>query len=476
MKLPFNESSAVLIVDDEPNTLVSFEVTLQTLGINNVITCQDSRNVISVLEEVDVRLIFLDLIMPYVSGREILQQVKQLFPEIPVIIITGINEVESVVECLKAGAFDYIVKPVARERLLASVIRGLEINNLRQENVNLTRQVLDDKLKFPEAFAQIVTKNRKMFSLFKYCEAVAEGFQPILITGETGAGKELIAQSIHNLTKNKKPMTVVNVAGLDDQTFSDTLFGHIKGAFTGADHERPGLVKQAENGTLFLDEIGDLKETSQIKLLRFLENREYFPLGADKAKSSSAHVVVATNKNFEKAVAVGQFRKDLYYRLNTHHIHIPPLRERKDDIPLLLDYFIQEAADEFAIRKPEYSAELVNILQTYHFPGNIREFKSIVYDAVSTSRTSRKISIELIKQKVFFQSSPTGEQEDFTRQETIDGCDWVCQFCQLPTLKDASLALVQEAMRRANNKQSIAAAMLGITPQAMSQRLKRLTE
>ena len=459
----------ILLVDDEAHTLASFDIALRSSGLNNTIRCQDSREVITILQKQDIDLLLLDLMMPHVSGQEILAQVKQDFPDIPVIIVSGVNELDTAVQCMREGAFDFVSKPVDVERLLPSIRRAMEVRHLRDENIRLSKNLLGDTLENPDAFSRIITQSPKMRAVFQYCEAIAAGQTPILITGETGVGKELISQVLHKLSGRQNDLVAVNVAGVDDHIFSDTLFGHIKGAFTGADRTRQGLVEKAANGTLFLDEVGDLGGASQVKLLRFLEEREFYPLGSDVAKTSNARIIVATQADLEEHCESGNFRKDLYYRLKTHHVQIPPLRERCEDISLLLDYFLEMAAQEYGKEKPTYHKELLTHLQAYHFPGNIRELKSMVYDAVST-HTSKMLSAESFKANIV-------KKPASTVKDTLGGNGeralWAQQFERLPSLKEATQVIMDEAMRRTNNNQRAAALLLGITPQALNQRLKR---
>ncbi|MDW7973413.1 MAG: sigma-54 dependent transcriptional regulator, partial [Thermodesulfovibrio sp.] len=312
--------------------------------------------------------------------------------------------------------------------------------------------------------------SQKMFRIFKYIEIVAKTDQPVLITGETGTGKELIAKAIHKLSGKAGQFVAVNIAGVDDTVFSDTLFGHKKGAYTGAITNREGLIAKASGGTLFLDEIGDLSEASQLKLLRVIQERIYYPLGSDTPKSTDARLIVATNQDIFELVSKGRFRKDLFYRLKTHHIHLPPLRERKEDIPFLLNYFIKEAALYLGKKPPIYPQELIILLMNYSFPGNIRELKMMVYDAVARCR-GRILSLESFK-------------EIIDLSETVDRdlkAEIIKFFIQmrfpekLPTLREMERMLIEEALRRAKGNQGIAALMLGITRQALNKRLRKLT-
>ena len=459
----------ILIVDDEVHALKGFELTLRSGGMNNIIPCSDSLRVYEILEQEPIEIILLDLMMPDLSGEEILATVNERFPEIPVIMVTGINEVDTAVRCMQKGAFDYVLKPVNKERLLPVVRRAMEVRQLRRENARLTQSFFSESLEHPEKFSKILTLSPKMQAVFHYCEAVAGGGYPILITGETGVGKELIAEAIHGVSGRPGELVAVNVAGLDDNVFSDTLFGHVKGAFTDAVSVRAGQIERAAGGTLFLDEIGDLSLPSQVKLLRLLDKHEYLPLGSDVAKPARVRFLFATHKDLREMVAGGRFREDLFFRLRTHHIHVPPLRERLDDFPLLIDFFIDSATKEFHKSCPAYPPELVTFLQSYSFPGNIRELRSMIYDAVGRN-LSKMLSLEFFK---------TALKDD--SQGTIPAVTplapslkpWLGQLKKFPTIKETTAALVQEAMSRAKNNQRAAASMLGITPQALNQRLRK---
>jgi len=458
----------VLMVDDEVQTLNSFEMVLRSANVNNLIRCQDSREVMPLLSHQEIVVMLLDLSMPHMTGQELLSIVANDFPEIPVIIITGSNDVETAVRCMKSGAFDYMVKPVEKSRLISGVRRAIEIRELQRENKWLRAHVLSDKLEHPEVFSDIITNSPTMKSIFQYVEAISPSPQPVMITGETGVGKELVARAIHRLSRRAGSFVPVNIAGLDDNVFADTLFGHRKGAFTGADETRSGLVEQASGGTLFLDEIGDLNPASQVKLLRLSQDGEFFPLGSDVARRSDARVLVATNQDLEFLQSSGRFRKDLYYRLCAHHVHLPPLRERRDDLPLLIDYFLETAAQTLGKKKPTPPRELFALLSTYHFPGNVRELQSMILDAVS-SHQSGKLSMEVFKSYIR-QKHPAF---DIDSKQLPSGEASLISFSeQLPTFKQAEQSLLDEAMKRAKGNQAIAAQLLGITRQALNKRLK----
>jgi DNA-binding NtrC family response regulator len=463
---------SVLIVDDEAESLRSTELILVSGGIENIIICQDSRKVLGLLKEQGLGAVILDLSMPHLSGEELLPEIVELYPDVPVIIMTGANEVETAVACMRMGAFDYMVKPVEKSRMISAVSRALELRETRLEYNTLKKSLLSDKLEHPEAFAEISTRNRHVRSLLQYIETVAGTSKPILITGETGVGKELVAKAIHKLSGLPGEYVSVNVAGLDDNMFSDTLFGHVKGAYTGAGEARAGLVERASGGTLFLDEIGDLSPISQVKLLRLIQEREYMPLGADINKHSEARILASTNRSLEKLQHDEAFRKDLYYRLKTHHVHLPPLRDRLDDLPLLVAAFVREAAVELDMEDPAVHADLLTLLARYSFPGNIRELKSMIFDAVS-SHKGGPLPLEPFQEHLGAVCAPLLAESS---RNSSNGSLALFTADRFPTLREATQMLIEEALRRAGGNQTLAGRMLGITQSALSKRLKRADE
>lgn len=453
----------VLIVDDEAHIVESQLNVLRSNGINNIISTTDSREVLGLLHSNEVEVVILDLRMPYISGEDILLQIRDDFPHVPVIIITGTNEIDIAVKCMRAGAFDYMVKAVEESRLVSGVSRAIELRALKREYWDLRKRLLSDRLSNPETFSRIITQNRKMQSIFLFVESIAKTDETVLISGETGVGKELIAGTIHDLSRPEMPFVAVNVAGLDDTMFSDSLFGHRKGAYTGAADSRKGFLQQASGGTILLDEIGDLSPSSQVKLIRLLETGEYYPLGSDLAMKTDARIVVSTNKNLNEAVGSGEFRKDLYYRLSAHEIKIPPLRERKKDLPLLVNHFMEEASKKLSKEKIAVPPELIPLLEIYDFPGNIRELRSMIFDAVS-KQTEKMLSLKPFKEAM------GKDVQIFSKKQTEE---LIIFKDRLPTIAQASDILVAEAMKRAKGIRSTAAILLGISPQALGKRLNR---
>ena len=451
----------VLIVDDEAVELEGFEAVLKLSGITNILKCMDSRNVLPMVSGREIECILLDLIMPHVSGTELLTELRESFPEINVIVITGVDEVEMAVQCVKKGAYDYLVKPVDGSHLVSCLKRLIALNEMKRKYSSLQRRFFSDELDNPDAFKEIVTNDPKMNSIFQYIEVIASSPEPVLITGETGVGKELIARVIHRLSNRKGNFVAVNVAGVDDNIFSDTLFGHEKGAFTDAVRPRAGIIQTASGGTLFLDEIGDLGMASQVKLLRLLQEREYFPLGSDIAMYTNARVILSTNADLTARMESGRFRKDLYHRFSVHRVHIPPLRERLDDIPLLVDHFLEEASKTLKKKKPTVPGELFPLLKTYPFPGNIRELRALVMDAVG-SHKSMMLSLNPFKAAIG------------NNKEKASAPSSLVTFSDtLPTLKQLEHLLIEEALERSGNNQTLAAQLLGISRQALNNRIQR---
>jgi two-component system, NtrC family, nitrogen regulation response regulator GlnG len=458
----------VLLVDDDPQVLHSVSLVLRTSGVAQVITVEDSRAVMPLLAEQEVGVLVLDLTMPHLSGQALLEQVAGDYPDIPVILMTATNDLETAVQCMQTGASDYLVKPVEENRLVSSVKRALEIRMWRAEVLSLKDRLLTETPHQRDAFAEIITQSQAMFAIFRYVEAIAPSPQPVLITGETGTGKELVARALHRLSARPGELVAVNVAGLDDVMFSDTLFGHTRGAFTGADQARDGVITTTAEGTLFLDEIGDLSVASQVKLLRLLQDGTFYPLGADRPRQSRARIVCATNGDVAQGVSAGTFRKDLYYRLRTHHLHLPPLRVRRGDLPLLVHHFVDKAARVLAKTPPAEPLALYQLLNTYSFPGNVRELEALVFDAVARHQGT-VLSLQSFKEAI-------ADKPRLAATEPPEGpptalTAWFPE--PLPTLKAVEEALLTEALRRADGNQGVAAGLLGLSRQALNKRLRR---
>jgi DNA-binding NtrC family response regulator len=469
----------VLLVDDEKQILLSYSVMLRAAGVENIKTVCDSRKVMSLLAEEDVSVIVLDLNMPYISGISLLEQINDEFPHAAVIIMTAMNDLNKAVDCMKLGAVDYLVKPVEKSRFISSITRAMELKGLRdevsslREHISSLRQhIFSDALENEAAFSSYLTNSRKMRAIFQYVETIAKSTEPVLITGETGVGKELLSKAVHDISDVQGELVAVNVAGLDDTMFSDTLFGHKKGAFTGADKNRKGLIEKATDGTLLLDEIGDLSELSQVKLLRLLEQGVYYPLGSDTISRSNARIIASTNRNLQKQIIDGNFRKDLYYRLAALQVQIPPLSERPEDIPVLLDYFLADSAKSLKKKKPSIPPELISLLLSYYFPGNVRELKAMAYHAVA----NHKRGVLSMNQFKKFIENEGGPQKPCFPDSSNNDKAAINISGRFPTFKEVEDYLIAEALKQANGNQGIAASLLGISRHALNKRLKRKNE
>ncbi|BCS89841.1 sigma-54-dependent transcriptional regulator [Pseudodesulfovibrio sediminis] len=460
----------VLLVDDEESWLRSFQSALRASGVNNVVTLSDSRLVLETLERESFCAVAVDLMMPHISGEELIPKILSEYPELPLLVISGLDQVKTAVKCIRMGAFDFIVKTESRNTLIAGIKHAIEIFELRQENSSLRERLFSDDLLHPEYFEEIITTDKTMRTIFQYVEAIAESSRSVLVTGESGVGKEVIARAIHRASERSGEFVAVNMAGLDDNMVADTLFGHKKGAYTGATHARAGLVETASDGTLFLDEIGDLSLESQKKLLRLLQENEYTPLGSDISRKCTARVVAATHRDLNALQEQGKFRRDLFYRLRGHMLTLPPLRERLADLPLLIRYFAQEAAVEFDKPLKTDIPGIVRLLHGYDFPGNIRELRLFIHDAARMA-TGGRLTPETFEKLLHFDAQiRVGVGRDVPPSETLTF------GAQLPSLKDARTMLIQEALKRTANNQSMAAQLLGVSRQAINKYLQSASD
>ena len=502
-ELPTNPQlpNRILVVDDEPLVARMVAYIIKDAELGESVQCGDSREVAAFLASGNFDLVLLDLNMPWLSGQEVLEEISRDFPDVPVIILTNEDRIEVAVECMRKGAFDFMTKPIERNRLISAVRHGLTIRELKREVTILSSRREEQALANPGAFAAIVTRSRAMRSLFSYIETIAASPKAILITGESGTGKELIAEVIHKLSMRSGRFVPINVSGLDDTVFSDSLFGHLKGSFTGADAVRKGLIEQARDGTLFLDEIGDLDSGPQIKLLRLLQEGEYYPLGSDAPMKSRARVVAATNASLKEKQDRGTFRRDLYFRLVSHHIELPPLRDRREDLEPLLDHFVKEAAATLARPVPRIPDQTIGMLGQYEFPGNVRELQGMVFDAVSRTRGAvlelSGLAAYLLEHQpgIRFErrehvpepvpavpetTSLAGPSPEPQKRENIPDNPagmirgpadlWLGR--ELPHVHDAEDFLFATALERSGGNQSSAAAMLGISQPTLSRWLR----
>ncbi|HIJ84804.1 MAG: sigma-54-dependent transcriptional response regulator [Magnetococcales bacterium] len=455
----------IVLVDDEEEILFSSRTQLRLAGIEPVATIKDGRELLNFIETHGAAMVVLDLMMPHCTGEELLKQLQQRFPEIQIIIMTANQDIDRAVACIKEGASDYLVKPVENSRFIAAIRQLLEVRRLRQEVGTLKEALFSEHPTHNKAFADILTQSKAMLRVFQYVEAIAHSQEPVLVMGETGVGKELLVQAIHQSSGRSGALVSVNVAGLDDTMFSDTLFGHKKGAYSGATENRKGLISQAQGGSLFLDEIGDLKPTSQVKLLRLIQDRRYYPLGADLAQQTDARILCATHRDLNPLMKDNQFRPDLFFRLSSHQVTIPPLRERKEDLPLLTRFFLQEASENLKKPVPPLPHEMFNLLYAYDFPGNIRELRSMLHDALARHESG---TLTLTSLKGATGHRATINPFEAPPQMTFHG--------RLPTIQEAEEFLITSALERTHGNKSLAASLLGITRQTLNNKLRKQEE
>lgn len=356
----------------------------------------------------------------------------------------------------------------------AAVIQALEKLDVVQPGASPYAPTLgcaDFRPQDPQPFSRIVTEDPATLAALAQAELAAPTPQTVLVTGETGTGKDLVAEAIHEASNLSGEFVAENVSGLDDTLFSDALFGHARGAYTGAHTARQGLVRRADGGTLFLDEVGDLSPASQTKLLRLLENREYYPIGCDRPLRTDARFVVATHQDLAQRVREGSFRRDLYFRLRVHEIYMPPLSWRECDLEPLARFFASQAAAEQGVPSPEITAGFATCLHSYSFPGNVRELRSMMYRAVTTSRgeplSSRHFSPALAPMRPIEPMSPEGHERSPESGQAVRFSDG-----ELPTIDDVVGMLIDEALERTDGNQSAAARLIGLTPSAVNKRLR----
>ena len=383
----------VLVVDDEAIIRQSLQDWLSDAGYQ-VLTAEDGPHALALIEKEGPSIAIVDLVMPGMDGIELLKKAKEISPSIEVIVITAYASIPTAIAAMKQGAYDYVEKPFSAERVELLIKKLVEHRRLVEENISL-HEKLDQRYRFED----IITKSPKMQQVIELTKVVAKSNATVLITGESGTGKELVARAIHSQSHRKdKPFVPVSCAALPESLLESELFGHEKGAFTGAHALRKGKIEFANRGTLFLDEIGEMSTNIQVHLLRVLEEREFTRVGGNELIKVDVRVVSATNRDMNEAVASGQFREDLYYRLNVVTIDLPPLRERKEDIPLLANHFLKKFTAENQKEVSGFSPEVTDFLLKYQWPGNVRELENTIERAVILTKNS-EIQLDDLLQK-----------------------------------------------------------------------------
>ncbi|GGQ14732.1 sigma-54-dependent transcriptional regulator [Shewanella litoralis] len=457
MKLARN----ILLIDDEAAWLRTLAVTLNRLVPEAEIdTCIDSRQVQNRLQVGDYALVLVDLTMPFHSGEDILAMVRSHFPNTRVIIVTGVNEVDTAVRCIKNGAYDYFIKTDDVDDLARTVRRALEVVGLERNYIKIKEKFLSRTLENPQAFNNILTCEPQLLDQFRYLEAVSGSPEPLLIYGASGTGKSEFAKSCHALYSPNEPLLSINLAGISSEYFEQKMCGKLYHHNNGELEAVAGLLHQVGSGVLYLNEIGALPLDAQVKLLTLLESKQYSPLGSDTAYPVKCKFVVSTQDDLRKLHQAGKFRSDLLYRLRAHKITLPPLVERRLDISMLINHFIALAATEMNLPAPLQPADLAIQLASYEFPGNLHELKGMVFDAVSRS------------DGITLNISPFMEAINEHKSMNDVPQDGIIFPKQLPTIAQMNQALVDEAMSRTANNQTAAAQILGISQSALSRRLK----
>ncbi|MFW5694984.1 MAG: sigma-54-dependent transcriptional regulator [Alkalispirochaeta sp.] len=481
----------ILLVDDEPGVLAAQRNLLRLNGFNQVLEAQTAQEARILLARESIDLVLLDLTLPEESGQELLKEMTASHPDTEVIVVTGASDVTTAVHCMRIGAYDFLVKGSDSSRIPAAVRNALDHHKTRRENRLLREAFTRQELRHPEAFETFITKDPGVLRVLVYLEALATIPDPLLISGETGVGKELIARGVHRASGRDGQFIAVNMGGLDDHVFSDTIFGHKKGAFTGADGARDGLITAAANGTLFLDEVGEMPGESQARLLRLLDTGEFFRLGSDRPEYSRARIIFATNRDLQQEVDTGAFRRDLFFRIATHHVHLPPLRDRPEDIAPIMRKLVAMHASRIQRQPISLSEQVIDQLTNLPLYGNVRELQQIALRALIegdwaaalpdvTQDTSRgEISGSVSPEIEPPQHSPPitpAESGAFPPGGTAPGNDDLAvRFSTtLPTPDEALRWLLREADRRHPESRTAAARAIGLSPQAFANRWKRM--
>jgi two-component system, NtrC family, response regulator len=446
----------ILVVDDEKNYLIVLEALLSSEGYE-IMTSDNARSALHCIRNADLDLVITDVKMPGMSGMELLSECGKIKPDLPVIIMTAYGTIEMAVEAMKQNAYDYITKPFQNEQLKLTIRKALEKYRLVKENRRLS-EALSDRFRY----GNIIGKSKPMLKIYDMIEKVAQSKASVLITGPSGTGKELIAKAIHYGSMRKDgPFVSMNCGALTETLLESELFGHERGAFTGAVSMKKGRFELADSGTLFLDEVGDMPHSLQVKLLRVLQEMTFERVGGTKTIQVDVRVLSASNRNMKEDVRNGTFREDLYYRLNVIHIDVPPLRERVDDIPLLVKAFIDQYAEGKAATKIELSPETWKLLFRYSWPGNVRELQNVIERALVLS-SGGMITPQDLSEEI----GATESQFDIDR--------FIPSSIPLQeALSKIEENMIRRALSQSDNIQAHAARMLGITKSLMQHKMKK---
>ncbi|MDD5450871.1 MAG: sigma-54 dependent transcriptional regulator [Desulfovibrionales bacterium] len=448
---------SILIVDDEKNYLIVLKELLSEENYE-VVTAENAPQALEIFKESDFDLVLTDMKMPNMDGIELLENIRSVNSEIPVIVMTAYATVEKAVKAMKKGAFDYVTKPFQNEELKITVRKAIDLYKLKRENLNLRHEV---SRKYQ--FGNIIGKSPAMLKLYEMIEKVADTKATVLITGETGTGKELVAKAVHyNSPRKNNAFVSVNCAAIPETLLESELFGHEKGSFTGAIAMRKGRFELADGGTIFLDEIAEMPAALQAKLLRALQEMEFERVGGTKTLKIDVRVIAASNKDLKKEVETGNLREDLYYRLNVVRLHLPPLRERPGDIPLLAAHFLNKYGQAVGKSHLEILPAAMRQLYARSWPGNVRELEHVIERAVILASGHEITPADMASE------SQEAENIDLDIDRFIP-----MQVKLNEALEDVEAKMIKRALARAGNVQAHAAAMLGITKSLLQYKMKK---
>lgn len=454
----------VLIVDDEQNFLNSLDFELQSAGLNNVECCVDSREVLGKLRSKKYSVVLLDLLMPHITGDELLPQIVEEFPELPVIVVTAFIDNETIIHCLKNGAFDCHTKPINTRELIRTIQDTLDLKDVYQKIIPLKKELYSKPPHNMNYFPNFITDSPVMQSVYQHIGLIAFTSKPVLIEGEAGTGKEFLAQEIHKLSFRKGKYIPIDITGMDDQLFNLVLFGCKKNAWPGIKNDMTGLIQEADGGTLFVNEISILSLESQSKLLRILQDREYFPIGDNTPRPVNVRLVVAAEKKIDTLVKVGSFHSAFYECLKPNVIHLIPLRERRGDIQLLIHHFLEEAAFKNGIVSYNFPEELYSILDRYNFPGNIGEIKRMAQAVMSREQTGAfPLDVFLMKAQKRIEETLEAPDESIYPSEEKPSPYRIIFRGALPKLEELESAYWEEINKRSGGQHGRAAKMAGIS-------------